>query len=72
MGTDQDGRAPHRATPRFQAEQLGAYLADRPHGPDALVFGMPQGGPLRASTWGERYFRPAVRAAGLSEDPSPP
>ena len=54
--------------PRFLADQLGAYLADRPHGPDALVFGMPQGGPLRASKWGERYFRPAVRAAGLPED----
>ena len=51
--------------PHFLAEQLGAYLADRPHGPDALVFGMPQGGPLRASKWGERYFRPAVAAAGL-------
>jgi integrase len=54
--------------PHFLASQLGAYLADRPHGPDALVFGMPQGGPLRASKWGERYFRPAVRAAGLPED----
>ncbi|HVG65919.1 MAG TPA: tyrosine-type recombinase/integrase, partial [Actinomycetota bacterium] len=43
------------------------HLADRPHGPDALVFGMPQGGALRASKWGERYFRPAVRAAGLPE-----
>jgi integrase len=28
---------------------------------------MPQGGPLRASKWGERYFHPAVRAAGLPE-----
>jgi integrase len=53
--------------PHFLAEQLGAYLADRPHGPDALVFGMPQGGALRASKWGERHFRPAVRAAGLPE-----
>jgi hypothetical protein len=54
--------------PHFLAEQLGAYLADRPCGPDALVFGMPQGGPLRASKWGERYFRPAARAAGLPKD----
>jgi integrase len=53
--------------PRFLAEQLGAYLADRPHSPDDLVFGMPQGGPLRASKWGERYFRPAVAPAGLAE-----
>ena len=28
---------------------------------------MPHGGPLRASKWGERYFRPAVVAAGLPE-----
>jgi hypothetical protein len=28
---------------------------------------MPGGGPLRASRWGERYFRPAVAAAGLGQ-----
>ena len=33
----------------FLAEQLGAYLADRPHSPADLVFTMPGGGPLRAS-----------------------
>jgi integrase len=53
--------------PRFLAGQLGTYLADRPHGPEDLVFTMPGGGPLRASKWGERYFRPAVAAAGLGE-----
>jgi integrase len=53
--------------PRFLAEQLGAYLADRPHSPADLVFTMPRGGPLRASKWGERYFHPAVAAAGLPE-----
>jgi Phage integrase family len=53
--------------PHFLAEQLGAYLADRPHDPDDLVFTMPQGGPLRASKWGERYFRPAAASAGLPE-----
>ena len=51
--------------PHFLAEQLGAHLADRPHGPDDLVFTRPGGGPLRASKRGERYFRPAVAAAGL-------
>jgi integrase len=50
--------------PHFLAEQLGAYLADRPHGPGDLVFTMPGGGPLRAS---KRYFRPALAAAGLPE-----
>ena len=49
------------------AGALGAYLADRPHSPSDLVFTMPAGGPLRASKWGERYFRPAVRATGLPE-----
>ena len=53
--------------PHFLAEQLGAYLADRPHSPEDLVFTMPGGGPLRASQWGERYFRPAVAATGLPE-----
>jgi integrase len=53
--------------PRFLGQEVGAYLADRPHDPDALVFTMPAGGPLRASKFGERYFRPAVRAAGLPE-----
>jgi len=54
--------------PHFLADQLGAYLADRPHSPGDLVFTMPGGGPLRASKWGERYFRPAVRVASLPED----
>ena len=54
--------------PHFLAEQLGADLADRPHSPGDLVFTMPAGGPMRASRWGERYFRPAVAAAGLPEN----
>ena len=53
--------------PRFLAEQLGTYLADRPRSPADLIFTMPGGGPLRASKWGERYFRPAVAAARLPE-----
>jgi integrase len=35
--------------PRFLCDELGAYLADRPHGPDDLVFTAPLGGPLRES-----------------------
>ncbi len=53
--------------PHFLAEQLSAYLVDRPHGPDDLMFTMPGRGPLRAYKWGERYFRPAVAVAGLPQ-----
>jgi integrase len=51
--------------PRFLCEQLGAYLADRPHAPGDLVFTMPQGGPLREPKFAERYFKPAALIAGL-------
>jgi hypothetical protein len=51
--------------PRFLCEQVGAYLADRPHAPNDLVFTMLQGGPLREPKFAERYFKPAARAAGL-------
>ena len=51
--------------PRFLCEQVGAYLVDRPHAPDDLVFTMLQGGPLREPKFAERYFKPAARAAGL-------
>ena len=34
--------------PRFLCEQVGAYLVDRPHAPNDLVFTMLQGGPLRS------------------------
>lgn len=53
--------------PRFLRDELAAYLTDRRHSPTDLVFTMPVGGPLRASKWVERYFRPAVHAAGLPE-----
>jgi integrase len=33
--------------PRFLCEQLAAFLAERPHGPEDLVSTAPQGGPLR-------------------------
>jgi integrase len=51
--------------PRFLREQLAAYLAERPHGPDDLVFTMARGGPLREPKFAERYFKPAALAAGL-------
>jgi len=51
--------------PRSLAAEVGAYLADRPHGPDDLVFTAPLGGPLRESTFVPGYFKPAARAAGL-------
>ena len=51
--------------PRSLAEELGAYLAGRPHGPDDLVFTAPLGGPLRESKFVPGYFKPAARAAGL-------
>jgi integrase len=35
--------------PRSVAEELGAYLAGRPHGPADLVFTAPRGGPVRSS-----------------------
>jgi integrase len=45
--------------PRFLCEQLAAYLAERPHGPEDLVFTAPQGGPMR-----EQKF-----VAGISSRP---
>jgi hypothetical protein len=50
--------------PRSLAAEVGAYLADRPHGPDDLVFTAPLGGPLRESTFVPGYFKPAARAPG--------
>jgi integrase len=53
--------------PRSVAEQVGASLANRSHGPDDLAFAAPMGGPLRFSKWIDNYFKPALRAAGLPE-----
>ena len=55
--------------PRFLCEQVGAYLADRPHAPDDLVFTMLQGGPLREPKFAERLLqagRPCRWPAGRS------
>jgi hypothetical protein len=35
------------------------------HGPEDLVFTMPQGGPLREAKFLERYVKPAAAAADL-------
>jgi integrase len=51
--------------PRFLCEQLAAYLAERPHGPDDLVFTAPQGGPLREQKFVAGIFKPAAARAGL-------
>jgi integrase len=53
--------------PRSIADELGGYLAGRPHDPEALVFTAPRGAPLRWSKWGTAFFKPALRAAGLPE-----
>jgi integrase len=49
--------------PRSVADELGAYLADRPHEPDALVFTAPMGGPLDRATFVRQHFKPAILAA---------
>jgi integrase len=49
--------------PRSVADELGAYLAGRPHGPEDLVFTAPRDGPLRESKFVPNRFKPAVRAA---------
>ena len=53
--------------PRSIVEELGGYLAGRPHDPEALVFTAPLGAPLRWSKWGKAFFKPALRAAGLPD-----
>jgi len=53
--------------PRFLREDLAAYLADRPHDPDAFLFTAPRGGQLRHNNFYQRLFCPALHGAGLSE-----
>jgi integrase len=49
--------------PRSVAEELGIYLAGRPHGRGDLVFTAPRGGPLRESKFVPGRFKPAIAAA---------
>lgn len=66
-GTTKTGEARTIKLPRFLCDELGAYLADRPTGPDDLVFTMPLGGALVHSRV-RIAFKTAVRAAGLPDD----
>lgn len=49
--------------PRFLAEELKPHVRGR--GDDDLLFTAPQGGPLRARNFRQRFFAPAVMKAGL-------
>jgi integrase-like protein len=51
--------------PRFLCDQFAAYLAERPHSPDDLVFTAPQGRPLREQKFVAGIFKPAAARAGL-------
>jgi len=53
------------ALPTFLVDELRAYLRDRPSGPDDLVFTSPRLTPIRQNAFLVRYFKPAVRRAGL-------
>lgn len=46
--------------PAFLAKMLDEHLKSRPPETDALVFTMPEGGPVRHTNFYRRYFRPAV------------
>jgi integrase len=50
--------------PRFVVDALAELLAV-PGAPEAYVFAGPQGGALRVSLFRSRFWRPAVKAAGL-------
>ena len=53
--------------PRQVTEELVGHLAQySERGSDGLVFRGPGGGPLRAGSWRQRAWRPAVVAAGLA------
>jgi integrase len=71
MGGWCGGRRP-RPTPAARCrclasfcEQLAAFLAERPHGPEDLVSTAPQGGPLREQKFVAGIFKPAAVQAGL-------
>lgn len=49
--------------PRFLVEELKHYVEKR--GDEELLFTAPQGGPLRARNFRQRFFAPAVTQAGL-------
>ncbi len=49
--------------PRFLVGSLAEHLAGRPAHQSDLVFQAPDGGPLRRTTFRERFWLPAVRAS---------
>ncbi|WP_236061897.1 tyrosine-type recombinase/integrase [Actinacidiphila acididurans] len=49
--------------PQFLVADLAGHIAERE--PDELLFTAPQGGPLRIRNFRQRFFDPAVKAAGL-------
>lgn len=53
--------------PRQLCDELAAYLSDRPHDSDALVFTSPDGLALQHTNFYRRTYKPAVVAAGLPE-----
>lgn len=53
------------ALPGFLRDLLAEHIAGRADDLDAYVFVAPEGGQLRHQTFMARFFRPAVRAAGL-------
>jgi hypothetical protein len=53
--------------PRFLCDQLAVSLAERPHGPDDLVFTAPQGGRLREQKF---VAGPSRRRPGRTPPPA--
>jgi integrase len=61
-------KSPERRTiglARFLCAEVGAWLADRPSGPDDPVFTAPRGGPICEHKLMDRYFKPAAVKAGI-------
>ena len=55
--------------PAFLADELATQLAERAD-PLDLVFPAPSGGHLRRTSFGHRFWAPAVRRAGISPTPT--
>ena len=51
---------------RTLVDELAAHLATFGIGPEGVVVSSPKGSWVRASSWRQRYWNPAVEAAGLS------
>jgi integrase len=51
--------------PPFLAEMLSRYLANRPHGPEDLVFTARDGSNLKHNSFYRGDYKPAVKHAGL-------